>query len=47
MKNFSASGFGNKAMGFDDPTQLPRDQEQRREWQSANRAWWESTPMRF
>jgi ubiquinone/menaquinone biosynthesis C-methylase UbiE len=47
MKNFSASGFGNKAMGFDDPTQLPRDQEQRREWQSANRAWWESTPMRY
>jgi ubiquinone/menaquinone biosynthesis C-methylase UbiE len=47
MKNFSASGFGNKAAGFDDPTQLPRDQAQRREWQSANRAWWESTPMRY
>lgn len=47
MKNFSGSGFGNKADGFDGPTQLPRDDAQRGQWQSANRAWWESTPMRY
>jgi ubiquinone/menaquinone biosynthesis C-methylase UbiE len=47
MKNFSGTEFGNKAVGFDSPTQLPRDDAQRRQWQSANRAWWESTPMRY
>src|SRR5262249_39277849 len=26
---------------------LPRDQRQRRQWQSANKAWWERTPMRY
>jgi len=46
-KNFSGSAFGNKVEGFDEPTQLPRDEAQRREWQSANKAWWESTPMRY
>ena len=39
--------FSNKAAGFDEPTQLPRDDEQRGQWQSANKAWWESTPMRY
>ena len=34
-------------MGFDGPSQLPRDQIQRCQWQSANKAWWESTPMRY
>jgi SAM-dependent methyltransferase len=33
--------------GFDSPTALPRTPEQRREWQEANRAWWESHPMRY
>jgi SAM-dependent methyltransferase len=47
MKNFSGTGFGNKAAGFDNPTQLPRDDAQRRMWQSANKTWWESTPMRY
>jgi ubiquinone/menaquinone biosynthesis C-methylase UbiE len=47
MKNFSGIAFGNKAAGFDSPTQMPRDDAQRREWQAANRAWWESTPMRY
>jgi SAM-dependent methyltransferase len=47
LKNFSGSEFGNKADGFDEPTQLPRDAAQQRQWQSANRAWWESTPMRY
>jgi SAM-dependent methyltransferase len=39
--------FTNKAAGFEDPTQLPADEEQRRQWQLANRAWWESAPMRY
>ena len=47
MKNFSGTGFGNKAVGFNSPTQLPRDDAQRRQWQSANRIWWEATPMRY
>jgi len=47
MKNFTGTEFSNKAAGFDEPTQLPRDDEQRGEWQSANKAWWESTPMRY
>lgn len=33
--------------GFDSPTALPRDAAQRRAWQEANRAWWESHPMRY
>jgi ubiquinone/menaquinone biosynthesis C-methylase UbiE len=47
MKNFSGVEFGNKAVGFDRPTQLPRDDAQRQQWQSANKIWWESTPMRY
>jgi SAM-dependent methyltransferase len=41
------SEFRNKAIGFDAPTQLPRDDAQRRAWQESNRAWWERTPMRY
>jgi SAM-dependent methyltransferase len=47
MNNHSGSTFEKKAAGFDHPTQLPRDEEERRRWQSANRAWWESAPMRY
>ena len=47
MKNFTGTEFSNKAAGFDGPTQLPRDNEQRTQWQSANKAWWESRPMRY
>ena len=47
MKNVSGTEFGNKATGFDEPTQLPHDDAQRSQWQSANRTWWESTPMRY
>ena len=47
MNDFSATGFGSKAAGFDEPTQIPRDTEQRRRWQCANRTWWESAPMRY
>jgi ubiquinone/menaquinone biosynthesis C-methylase UbiE len=46
-KNFSRTEFNNKASGFQEPTQLPCDDEQRREWQSINKMWWESTPMRY
>jgi ubiquinone/menaquinone biosynthesis C-methylase UbiE len=44
---FSSAEFHNKAPGFHGPTQLPRDDAQRRQWQSANRVWWESMPMRY
>jgi ubiquinone/menaquinone biosynthesis C-methylase UbiE len=47
MKNFTEGRFGNKAAGFDSPTQLPDGEEQRRQWQRANRAWWEASPMRY
>lgn len=33
--------------GFDSPTALPRSAEQQQRWQEANRAWWESHPMRY
>ena len=47
MKNFTGVEFGNKVADFDRPTQLPSGEAQQRAWQSANRAWWESTPMRY
>jgi ubiquinone/menaquinone biosynthesis C-methylase UbiE len=45
--NFAGTEFHNKADGFQGPTQLPSDEAQRRTWQSANRVWWESMPMRY
>lgn len=33
--------------GFDNPIALPRTPEEARQWQEANRAWWESHPMRY
>lgn len=33
--------------GFTRPTALPACSEQERQWQEANRAWWESHPMRY
>lgn len=33
--------------GFDNPIALPRTLDQEREWQEANRNWWESHPMRY
>lgn len=36
-----------KAAGFDGPTRLPTDEAQRREWQAANKGWWEAAPMRY
>src|SRR5690349_6985631 len=47
MENFTGTEFGNKAAGFDNPIQRPRGDAQHRAWQSANRIWWESTPMRY
>ncbi|MGA7711103.1 MAG: methyltransferase domain-containing protein [Rhizomicrobium sp.] len=39
--------FTNKVSDFDAPTQLPVDDEQRKQWQLANKAWWEGSPMRY
>jgi SAM-dependent methyltransferase len=47
MPRFTRGDFERKATGFDAPTQLPRDAEEHRRWQAANRAWWESAPMRY
>jgi hypothetical protein len=45
-QKFFRHRFPYKASGFQRPTQLPRDEAQRRQWQTTNRSWWESTPMR-
>lgn len=37
----------NITNGFDNPTALPRDNEQERLWQEANRFWWETNPMTY
>lgn len=42
-----SSAFATKAPGFERPIQHPRDAEEHRRWQTANRAWWESMPMRY
>lgn len=47
MANNLGSKFGNKVEDFEAPTQLPGSAEQRQAWQARNRAWWESTPMRY
>lgn len=47
VSNFDGHRFRNKARGFVTPTQLPSDQQVAQEWQQANRAWWESSPMRY
>jgi len=39
--------FTGKVPEFDAPTKLPVDDEQRRQWQLANKAWWEELPMRY
>jgi ubiquinone/menaquinone biosynthesis C-methylase UbiE len=33
--------------GFDDPVAAPQDAIQARDWQNANRRWWELHPMRY
>jgi ubiquinone/menaquinone biosynthesis C-methylase UbiE len=47
MSNGPGGAADGKAVGFDHPTQLPRDEAERRQWQAANKAWWESAPMRY
>lgn len=47
MTDRPAKAFETKAAGFEQPIQLPRDEEERRRWQTANRAWWEAAPMRY
>jgi ubiquinone/menaquinone biosynthesis C-methylase UbiE len=47
VNNFLAREFGNKAVGFENPVQRPRDPKEHDRWQAANKAWWESAPMRY
>jgi SAM-dependent methyltransferase len=47
IRNGPGGAIDGKAVGFDHPTQLPRDETERRQWQAANKAWWESAPMRY
>lgn len=47
MVNLPGDWSGAKAPGFAAPTQAPRDDEQHRTWQEANKTWWESAPMRY
>lgn len=45
--NFDSSSFRNKAPGFTDPVQLPTNGDTAKQWQDANKSWWEKTPMRY
>ena len=45
--NFDSSSFQNKAAGFEDPVQLPANGDTAKQWQDANKSWWEKTPMRY
>lgn len=45
--NFDDSAFRNKAAGFDAPAQNPANEDAARQWQAANKSWWEKTPMRY
>ncbi len=47
MTDVTSRGVPAKAPGFDRPIQHPRDDEERRRWQAANRDWWEAAPMRY
>ena len=39
--------FKNKAIGFNDPVQLPKTEDERVRWLHANKQWWEEHPMRY
>ena len=41
--NFDNTSFQNKAAGFEDPVQLPANDDTARKWQDANKSWWEKT----
>ncbi|HTU23973.1 MAG TPA: class I SAM-dependent methyltransferase [Pirellulales bacterium] len=40
-------GSNEIPQGFDSPTALPKNAEEARAWQDANRTWWEKNPMRY
>lgn len=46
-RNFDGSRFVNKAKGFEAPSQLPDSDNLSQAWQSANKSWWERSPMRY
>ena len=46
-QDHSPSWVEKKAPGFATPTDQPSSVAQHREWQAANRAWWEAHPMRY
>jgi SAM-dependent methyltransferase len=46
-ENFDRGSFRNKAPGFNSPIQLPPNGDSAKQWQDANRSWWEKTPMRY
>lgn len=46
-ENFDRDRFHNKAPGFEDPVQPPKDKNTATSWQAANKSWWEKTPMRY
>ena len=33
--------------GFKNPSDLPKNDDESLKWQSANKSWWESTPMKY
>ena len=41
------SDFKNKAEGFDEPTQAPKNEAERARWLLTNKQWWENQPMRY
>ncbi len=42
------SDFKKKLLiGFTAPTELPKNETEKKEWQKANYSWWESHPMRY
>jgi len=45
--NFDGAHFSNKAPGFESPDQSPDSDHLARLWQTANKAWWERSPMRY
>lgn len=47
QRKFDDHDIQHKAHGFEDPVQLPKDDDTARQWQAANKSWWESTPMRY
>lgn len=47
MGAMDKSRFHKEVKGFRNPTGLPTTQDEARDWQDANRTWWESHPIRY